>query len=269
MMTCEELRDDAELFVFGTLEEPERAEFTAHLARGCPNCTAQVARARSLATHLAMLAPAMLAAGSDPPSHMRAHVMRAVVRSSGHRMSFWESAFWRLAFPVSGIAVVALLLVTVGMFSEIRSLNAELDTLQRSTTLQRKHEQEMNARMNAYREALPLITAKESREVRFGPKQPDGRVFLNPKGLVMIAAGLPLPPAGRTYELWLLRTNSPAPVPAGVFDPDPKGNALHIVRQDIGMGTLKAVAVSDEPPGGLSSPTGKVFLVVPVAGMTR
>jgi hypothetical protein len=174
-----------------------------------------------------------------------------------------------MAFPVSGIAVVALLLVTIGMFSEIRSLNAELETLQRSTTLARKHEQELNARVSAFREALALMTAKESREVRFGPKQTDGRVFVNPKGLVMIAANLPMPPVGRTYELWLLRTNNPEPVPAGVFDPDARGNALHIVRREIAMGNLKAVAVSDEPPGGLASPTGKIFLVVPMSGMTR
>jgi anti-sigma-K factor RskA len=211
----------------------------------------------------------MLAPKADPPSHLRAHVMRAVVRSSGGRMSLWESTFWRLALPVTGIAVVALLLVTVGMFSEIRSLNAELETLQRSTTLARKHEQELTTRVNAYREAMALMNAKDSRQVRFGAKQPDGRIFVNPRGLVMIAANLPLPPAGRTYELWLLRTNGGLPVPAGVFDPDPKGNAIHIVRQEIEMGKLKAVAISDEPPGGLSSPTGKIFLVVPVAGMTR
>lgn len=268
-MTCEELRDCADLFVFGTLEEPDRAEFASHVARGCPECTEELARARALATNLAMIAATTLGDEANPPSHLRSHIMRAIVRSSGRKMSVWESAFWRLAFPVSGIAAVALLLVTIGMFSEIRSLNAELDTLTKSTTQQRKHEQELNNRMGSYREAMALMTAKDSREVRFGPRQPDGRVFVNPKGLVMIAGGLPLPPVGRTYELWLLRTNNPVPVPAGVFDPDAKGNAVHIARQPIDVNRLKAVAVSDEPPGGVASPSGKIFLTVQIAGMTR
>ena len=263
-MTCEELRDDCELFVFGTLEEPERTELAVHLARGCAACTTEVARARTLMTNLAMLAPS-----AEPPPHLRSHVLRAVVRTTGGRLSFWESTFWRMAFPVTGIAVVALLLVTIGLFSEIRSLNHELTTLEKTATDQRRREQELTTRINSYREAMALMTARESREVRFGPKHAEGQIFVNPKGLLMMAGNLPLPPVGRTYELWLLRTNNPAPVPAGVFDPDGKGNAMHIVRQDIEMGTLKAVAISDEPPGGLSAPSGKIILVIPMSGMTR
>ncbi len=263
-MTCEELRDDCELFVFGTLEEPERTELAVHLARGCPACTAEVARARALVTNLAMLAPQQ-----DSPPHQRSHILRAAVRTTGGGMSFWESAFWRMAFPVSAIAVFALLLVTVGLFSEIRSLNRELMTLEKAATDQRRREQELTTRMNAYREAMALMTARESRQVRFGPKVAEGQVFVNSRGLVMIAGNLPLPPVGRTYELWILRTNNPAPVPAGVFDPDAKGSVLHIVRQTIEMNNLKAVAITDEPPGGVSAPSGKIILAVPMTGMTR
>ena len=46
----------------------------------------------------------------------------------------------------------------------------------------------------------------------------------------------------------------------------PVRNALHILRRDIDVAGLRAVALSDEPPGGVAAPTGKVFLVVP---MTR
>ena len=117
-MTHEELRDSYELFVFGTLEDPERAELASHLARGCPECTAGVARARAFAATVAMTAPT-----TDPPKHLRAHIMRAVVQATPRQLSFWEGIFWRMAFPVSAIAVVSLLLVTIGLFREIRALN--------------------------------------------------------------------------------------------------------------------------------------------------
>jgi anti-sigma-K factor RskA len=261
---CEHLRDSYELFVFGTLDGPERQEIATHLSRGCPVCVEGVSRARSLAMHLGAAAPP-----ADPPKHLRAHVMRAVVQATPRMHSFWESIIWRMAFPVSAVAVVTLLLVLFGLGREIGSLNLELKTLQKSFRDAHAREQILLARGNSYRSALALMSAKESREVRFGPKQPDGRVYVNPKGLVMIAANFPQPPSGRTYELWLLRKGVKAPEPAGVFDPDASGSAMHFLPRDIDVKQLQAVAVSDEPPGGVSSPTGTIMLVVPVAGMTH
>jgi anti-sigma-K factor RskA len=262
--TCEDLRDSYELFVFGTLEGPEREEIAAHLGRGCPACVAGVSRARLLATHLGAVAPP-----ADPPVHLRAHVMRAVVQATPRMHSFWESIIWRMAFPVSAVAALTLLLVLFGLAREIGSLNLELKTLQKSFGDSRKREQLLVTRANGYRAALALMSSKESREVRFGPKQPDGRVYLNPKGLVMIAANFPQPPTGRTYELWLLRKSSKAPEPAGVFDPDSSGSAMHVFLRDLNLQDVQSVAVSDEPPGGVSAPTGAIMLVVPVSGMTR
>jgi anti-sigma-K factor RskA len=261
---CEDLRDSYELFVFGTLDGPEREEIAAHLGRGCPACSAGIARARLLATHLAVGVPP-----ADPPAHLRAHVMRAVVQATPRMTSFWESIIWRMAFPISAVAALTLLLVLFGLSREIGSLNLELKTLQKSFTDARKREQILVTRANGYRAALALMSARESREVRFGPKQPDGRVYLNPKGLVMIAANFPQPPNGRTYELWLFRKSVKAPEAAGVFDPDAGGGAMHLLLRDMNEKDVTALAVTDEPPGGLAAPTGKVMLVVPVAGMTR
>jgi anti-sigma-K factor RskA len=261
---CEHLRESYELFVFGTLEDAEREEIAAHLGRGCAECVAGVARARLLATHLGAAAPP-----AAPPAHLRAHVMRAVVQATPRMQTFWESIIWRMAFPVSAVAVVTLLLVLFGLSREIGSLNLELKTLQKSFRDARQREQVLLARGNGYRAALALMSAKESREVRFGPKQPDGRVYLNPKGLVMIAANFPQPPSGRTYELWLLRKGVKAPEAAGVFDPDVNGGAMHVLMRDLDVSQVQAVAVSDEPPGGVNAPTGTIMLVVPVAGMTR
>src|SRR5882724_7860058 len=120
-MNCEQLRDDYELFVFGTLDNPEREEIAGHLARGCPNCSQGIATARLLATSLAMNAPQ-----TAPPSSLRSHLMRAVVQATPRQLSFWESILWRMALPVTGVAVLTLLLVVFGMSREIGSLNREM-----------------------------------------------------------------------------------------------------------------------------------------------
>jgi len=66
-----------------------------------------------------------------------------------------------------------------------------------------------------------------------------------------------------------LRKSSRAPEPAGVFDPDSSGGAMHVLMRDLNLQDVQSVAVSDEPPGGVTAPTGAILLVVPVAGMTR
>src|SRR5579884_2904758 len=47
-MTCEELQSDYVLYALGTIDEPERSEIVAHLARGCPACTTGLREARAL-----------------------------------------------------------------------------------------------------------------------------------------------------------------------------------------------------------------------------
>lgn len=264
-MTCEELQHAYELYAFGTLEADERptigAEIEAHLARGCPPCTAAVEQARELAVHLALAAPQ-----AEPPARLRAEILKAAAPAAAARPPAPPArlVFWKWGFAASAVAAAALLLVSVGLFREARSLQSELRASEDRTRVQRQRERELVRRLSAYREALQLMTAPEAREVRFGPRQPSGRVFLQPRGLVMIASDFPKPPPGRTYELWLIAAGRPAPIPAGVFDPDPQGNAFHLWLQPIEVAAVKAIAVSDEPPGGVPAPTGKIHLTAPV-----
>lgn len=248
-MNCEEIQH--ELYVFGTMEPDERAELEAHLARGCATCRAAIEAARDLAVHLALAAPQR-----EPPA-LRALPGPAMPRPAA-------SPFWRWAFALSAAAAVALLIIASGYYHESRALQNELQSARGLAKVQRERERDLQRRLASYREAMRLVASPEAREVRFGPKQPSGRLFLQPRGLVMILSDLPQPPAGRTYELWLIAANRPAPIPAGVFHPDASGNALHLWQQPIEVGAVKAIAVSDEPPGGTPAPTGKILFSAPV-----
>ena len=68
-MTCEELRDDYELYALGTLEGEERDEISRHLARGCDNCTEGVRRASLVNAWIATSAPEVA-----PPARLRRRV---------------------------------------------------------------------------------------------------------------------------------------------------------------------------------------------------
>jgi hypothetical protein len=75
--------------------------------------------------------------------------------------------------------------------------------------------------------------------------------------LAFFPANLPALPAGRTYQLWLIRDKAPGVVSAGTFT----GEAtLQFANQELLSG-VKTLAVTDEPAGGSAAPTGHKVLV--------
>jgi anti-sigma-K factor RskA len=73
----------------------------------------------------------------------------------------------------------------------------------------------------------------------------------------LVASKLPAPPSGRVYQVWLDkggRTPEPTDV---LFVPSADGSASADVPSVDGV---KRVMVTDEPPGGSRTPTGKVLL---------
>lgn len=96
---------------------------------------------------------------------------------------------------------------------------------------------------------------------------PAARLFWDPQSndWMMFARNLRRPGPGRTYQLWLIARGQPAPISAGTFEPDASGSAVMRARYSLAPGTLRRVAVTEEPTGGMPAPTGQVVL----AGATR
>ncbi|MGI9091624.1 MAG: anti-sigma factor domain-containing protein, partial [Gemmatimonadaceae bacterium] len=74
----------------------------------------------------------------------------------------------------------------------------------------------------------------------------------------MYASHLKQPTAGKTYQLWLIASGHPAPISAGTFTPDPAGSAVVHAKYALEPGTLRRIAVTEEPAGGVAAPTGPV-----------
>ena len=77
----------------------------------------------------------------------------------------------------------------------------------------------------------------------------DGRAAL-------VAENLPSVPEERVYEAWLMRGEEAEP--AGLFEPREEGTAA--VPLEGSLEGADAVAVTLEPPGGSSTPTGDILL---------
>jgi anti-sigma-K factor RskA len=78
-----------------------------------------------------------------------------------------------------------------------------------------------------------------------------------------VAHNLPAPPAGRTYQLWLVTPK--AKISAGTFTPHPDGSAALQATYAVPKDSLRAIAVTEEPAGGVPQPTGP-FVITATAG---
>ncbi|HEY7389017.1 MAG TPA: anti-sigma factor [Bryobacteraceae bacterium] len=234
-MTCEELRPDYLAYALGSLEDPERSEVRAHLERGCQDCQAGVRDAREW-----VFAVGASVEGPAPPRSLRSRVLTAVAPAQQKRWNWWPA--W------IGVAATALVAVGVVAYQErgFRTDQAAMQAeIQRNVT-----------ESTALRQAFELIQAPETREVTFGqgqPAPPRGRVFVNPSGVLLVASRLPAPPAGKTYEMWLIRGGKPAP--AGLFASDAQGDAVHLYRPASPAAAGDVVAVTLEVAGGVNAPT--------------
>jgi len=237
-MNCNELAEDYELYALGALGEPEAGELRAHLARSCEVCTAEARRAAVRASAFSGLAPEVA-----PSKDLRKRVLAGVgiqPRVGWNWMQTW--------------ATLAAC-VTLGIFwtGHIRS--------ERAAEIAFRGADSENARL---KDVLALLNAPETL-VRVSSegaaKPPQGKVFVHPdRGVLLLASNLPPAPAGKIYEMWVIPAGG-NPVPAGLFQTESNGTAVHLQKGPVNVGSTAAVAVTLESAGGAAQPTSQILIL--------
>jgi anti-sigma-K factor RskA len=94
-----------------------------------------------------------------------------------------------------------------------------------------------------------------------GPTAPSGMMFWDQRhdAWTFVAHQMPMPKAGRTYQLWLVTPT--AKISAGTFMPRPDGEVMMQATYALPKDSLAAVAVTDEPMGGSPEPTTEPMMV--------
>ena len=117
------------------------------------------------------------------------------------------------------------------------------------------------------REVMEALTDRTALRVTLtrpkGTKEPTGRAtYVASRGtLVFQGSDLATLAANKVYELWLLPADGGAPVAAGTFAPDARGNATLVTAKLAGAVTAKAFAITVENEGGATTPTMPILLV--------
>ena len=233
-MNCEELRADYGAWALGIADEPAQAEIAAHLARECPDCMAGV---RSAMATVAAMSGAVKEA--EPSKQLRRRVVSMVAPEP-------KRAFVFLPWVVSALLAIALLSVAI------------------TGRKQEPLAQVQNQDAAKLARALTILNDPVAKDVTFGDPAARGRVFVSPKGVVLIAAHLPNLEANRTFELWII-PGTGNPIPAGTFHGETistAGNGTSAVYVYSGQTTnAAAIAVTVEPEGGSPQPTTTPFIV--------
>jgi len=254
---CEQLKEYYEAYALGTLEGEERAALDAHLERRCPVCTVELERARWVVAQLAHLAPEV-----EPPAALR----HKVLAGAGATKPL-ERGGWIPVWAWAGAAV--LLLVTLFSIFEMRRYRAELAILQDEIRTARRRTEMLESERQLYQRALAIRTASGTREIALKPTGknalPEVRAFWNAQmGLVLTGNKIPSPAADRTFQLWVVPKKG-SPLSAGIFHPDAAGTVLMVAAPGATTADAAALAVSEEPAGGLPQPTkDRILWVGPV-----
>jgi len=219
-LNCEELRDEYGAFALGVAEDPALSEISAHLARECPDCVAGV---RSAMATVAAMSGAVKDA--EPSKELRRRIVAMVAPEPKRTFAF-------LPWGVSALLAIVLLSVAISRRAPDTTKLAQ---------------------------ALTILNDPVTKDVTFGDPAARGRVFVNPKGVVLIAAHMPKLESNRTFELWLIPAAG-NPVPAGTFQSDAASDAAVYVYQGQ-TANAAAVAVTVEPEGGSAQPTTTPFIV--------
>ena len=86
-------------------------------------------------------------------------------------------------------------------------------------------------------------------------------VLISGGGKILLFTGnLPALPAGREYQLWMIRSSGPAIVSAGVFRASDRRAEFQVANASL-LDSLRSLAVTVEPAGGSAKPTGHKVLI--------
>jgi anti-sigma-K factor RskA len=233
-MIPEEQQDLAALYVLGSLDANETAEFEAAMRKD--------AKLRALVNdlHESAVAIAFTAPQRQPPPKLKQHVLRDIAREkSREASSLKKSSSW---LPW---AIAAGLMIFAGFLAYDR------------TQIRRELEQARNADPLAGAKFVALAPANGA------PAGARAVVAWEPDrqtGVIRIS-GLPAAGSGKDYQLWAVDEDHKDPISAGIVHVDANGVASVRFKPVVEAHRVKAFAISLEREGGAPKAEGPLLLV--------
>ncbi len=256
MSVHEQFADDLAVYVLGSLTGDERTALEKHL-QDCASCRRELELLRG---DLSLLS--LTTAGPKPPARARQRLMSAIAREPRLPVAVPERARSRSWWGVLGwAAAVAMALLCIGLMRQNTTLGRDLASVRAQFSSQ-------EIELQRTKEVMATLLDPDAQKVELvavGSKlQPRGKAIYQRRNrnLIFLASSLPPLPPEKIYELWLFPANGGAPIAAGLFRPDARGNAT-VVNPSLPEGVeAKNFAVTLEPESGShEAPRGTPVIV--------
>jgi anti-sigma-K factor RskA len=243
------------------LEPAEARELAEHLA-ACDECGAELAVWQDTASSLAYAAPL-----AEPPSDLRSRILAGVradgakrpaakdevVEGGARKASRAESKVVLFARPERNRWSTAMKVGALAASIALIAMAAALVVLWNRYNAMRQEFAQLTTSPNANVTALAGTDVATRAHGKFVYDRNTGRAML-------MAYDLPPAPAGKAYQLWFIAEGKP-PMPGRVFNTDSAGHAEMSEQLPEEARGASVFAVTLEPSGGVTAPTGAKYLL--------
>jgi anti-sigma-K factor RskA len=264
-MGHEEYKQMLMVHAVSALDQGERRELEVHL-QSCADCRSELERWEEQAALLA-LSTSPLAPSSQLRARIldtiRADVPKEIAPDNQKakvvplkRTTFTSMQRWGAI--AASLIIVGLVIALAALWKQKNEANQRLAQL--SGELQEAREQ-----LARKQELVSIVSTPGARmtELMGTAMAPSARAMVafdkNGKAVLM-AKNLPAAPAGKAYQLWFFANGKP--MPGKVFKPASSGEGTLNDQVPAAALAEATFAVTLEPEAGVTSPTGKIYLMV-------
>lgn len=278
-LTHDEAKASLEAAALDALDAPEGKAVLEHAAI-CAECRAELAELRAVAASLAYAAPAA-PVNEVRRDHIRARLLARAAAERTAEMpipvgaaptltttSFYRAIntlAWRRSEWIAAAASILLVLSVAVLAALMNEREHMRDALRAETASAAAGRAAADSLRGAVAARDSLIAGLTGRDVAVmtltasGVRAPFARMFWDRAAnrWTLVAHDMPALPNGKTYQLWLVTASSK--ISAGTFEPR-NGDAVVRATYALPADSLKAIAVTEEPAGGVPQPTGRIVI---------
>ena len=245
----------------------ERERFTRHM-NGCPSCASEVRGFREVATAMAF------AAALEPPPALRVQVLEAVARTRQlppeiktharpKRSRTWVPWVPWLSGAIATAGIVIAVLFGFAQAHTQQELNQARASSQSLAAIEARTMQELDQARTQNQLLAAIMAAPHVRVLSQRSTRGGVAVVLLASvrhQLIVTTSGLPAPPAGKVYQLWLIGPKKI--VSAGLLPAARSGQTAPVVASGLVAGDKLGLTV--EPAPGSKQPTMTPIIALPV-----
>ncbi len=259
MSSHDAMLDDVAVYALGALPRDQARAVREHLA-SCAECAAEYRRLKPAVDAVAYSAEACPDAASGavvPSPRLKARIMDEVRRSAPARLTNVGEmrAVRPIVWPAYAVAAACLAVALITTAFNI-SLNEELHQSQAQLAQLGTHAKMLTRKVATQRTELADLTSSDSQHYAVE----GGEVVRHGNRLYIAMDEMGMPPHGKVYQAWVMRSGGTRMTPSVTFMPDRSGTA--VIHVPVQASRVVELAVSMEPEGGSKQPTSKPTFVV-------